>query len=137
MHPNLWFWTGALGLLLLVVVCALLGVRALRQGYVARHRRWMHRAAALTGLFLVAYLVKVLVLGKEDLSTWAHSRLVILWTHEAVVAVMLLSGVTARLLARNPHRRPTWHRLWGRISVSTAVLALLTAGWVLAGMYGS
>ncbi len=135
MNPNLWFWTGSFALLGMIVGTALLGFRSIRRGRIDRHRRFMTLAGGLTVFFLLAYIAKVLLLGKEDLAIWPRHSLVILWCHESVVGIMLLSGTAARLLARIPRLRPTWHKLCGRVCVATSTLALVTAGLVLVEMY--
>jgi uncharacterized membrane protein YozB (DUF420 family) len=149
MHAKLAFWTWALVNLGAVVAFAASGVRAIRRGDVAVHRRRMLASGLLVVLFLVAYLVKVGVLGKEDRSLWSAQDRLVLYVHETCVAAMLLGGAYAvwrasRFRARLgeppelpaeplpgslPHRRAGWIALVG------AALALVTAAGVLAGMF--
>jgi uncharacterized membrane protein YozB (DUF420 family) len=141
--PKLWFWTGALLLLGAVVACGGAGVHAIRRGEVRRHRRFMGSAAAGVGLFLVAYAVKVPLLGREDRSAWTRLDYGVLYVHELCVAVMLLAGATAlfqawRARARidldGPRPALPGHGRAGRIAARAGLLAFLTAGGVWAGM---
>jgi uncharacterized membrane protein YozB (DUF420 family) len=149
MDPKLAFWCAALANLGLILVFAALAVRAVRRGDVRAHRRRMLTAAALVGLFLVSYLVKVAVLGREDRSLWSAFDRAVLYVHETCVAAMLGGGIFAGIRAwrfrarlgpalalpreslpgRVPHRRAGWIALVG------AALAFVTAGGVLAGMF--
>ena len=52
--------------MLCVVGFAAAGVRAVRRGDTARHRRCMLTAATLVVLFVVSYVVKLATLGRED-----------------------------------------------------------------------
>jgi hypothetical protein len=150
-EPKLLYWTGALVDLALVVGFAVSGVRARRRGDVPRHRRQMLVGAALVGLFLVSYLVKLLVLGREDMGAWSRSSIWVLRLHECCVFSMLVAGGVAgwrghqlrrtRNATRDPADPPApvalarGHRLAGGIAVVSAGLGLLTAILVLAGMY--
>lgn len=140
------FWTWALLNMYALLALGVAGVKARRQGRLAQHRRYMYWAGALVLLFLVAYPVKVMYLGGENLDTWSRSRVIILRIHETFVAVMLLAGVSARLMARSAwlaggegsrgegsrhwHRRLGWFALWSGIGGG------VTATMILAGMYG-
>jgi uncharacterized membrane protein YozB (DUF420 family) len=144
------FWCAALANLGAIMGFAATGVMAVRRGDVRTHRRRMLTAAALVGLFLVSYLIKLAVLGREDRSQWTSLDRGVLYVHETFVAAMLLGGgyaawrawrFRARLgpafvLPRDgalpggaPHRRAGW------VSVVGAALAFATAGGVLAGMF--
>jgi uncharacterized membrane protein YozB (DUF420 family) len=150
MDPKLVFWCAALANLGLILVFGALAVRAVRSGDVRAHRRRMLTAAALVGLFLVSYLVKIAVLGREDRSLWSPLDRTVLYVHETCVAAMLGGGILAGFRAwrfrarlgpalalpregslpgRVPHRRAGWIALVG------AALAFVTAGGVLAGMF--
>jgi len=150
MDAKLIFWCVALANLGAIVAFAGTGVRAVRRGDVRTHRRRMLTAAALVGLFLVSYLIKVAVLGREDRSLWSQLDRTVLYVHETFVAAMLLGGGYAgwrawqfrsrlgpslvlprdgELPGRAPHRRAGWVALVG------AALAFVTAGGVLAGMF--
>lgn len=141
MSPNSVFWTAALGWMALMVGVAAWGWRAIRHRDLVTHRRAMNAACWMLGGFLVAYVVKVFLLGREDLGSWATGQVTLLRIHESLVAVMILSGARARWLARrmragfgaDPQDRRR-HRLAGRTSIVAGLLALATAGFVLVGM---
>ena len=150
MDPKLIFWTAALVNFSLVVACAAAGWWSIRQRHLKRHKRLMHTAAALVGLFLAGYVLKVIFLGKENLELWSRADVWWLRIHETIVLIMLVAGVTARVLARrfrHGGRLDPWrsaaglerararHRWAGRTAVVASLLACLTAAIVLAGMY--
>jgi uncharacterized membrane protein YozB (DUF420 family) len=151
MDPKLVFWTGAFVNMGLVVVLLLAGVRQRRRGDIVRHGRRMGLAAILVVLFLLAYALKLVFLGREALDTWTPGAVWMLRIHELCVAAMVLGGglAAARALGlrrtRNATHDPadpfaptgmaTWHRRGGWTAVLGAVLGFLTAGFVLAGMY--
>lgn len=153
MNPSLLFWTLAEILLLTTCFVALLAWSAVRRGDLAQHRRLMITASGLIVTFVVAYVLKVIYLGREDLALWSATAVAILRFHESVVAIMLLSGITARVLSRSAFRaygttgsqarQPLWfslgthrlHRLLGRVAVLSALCAVLSAAVILAGMY--
>jgi uncharacterized membrane protein YozB (DUF420 family) len=134
-----------------VVGFAAAGIAALRRGDVLRHHRRMLTAAALVGVFLLSYLVKIAVIGREDRASWGMLSIWVLRIHELCVLTMLVAGAVAgtravRLLrTRNATRDPRdppapvelvrWHRGAGKTAVCAAVLALGLAGLILAGMY--
>ena len=148
--PNVLYWAGALTNFLAVVVFAMLGVRRVRGRDVDTHQRRMLTAASLVGLFLVSYLFKVRFLGREDLDLWSSSRVAVLYIHETCIAVMLLAGITAGVLAwrfrrslpagplqppaASARRGRLWHRRAGWTALVASVLAFVTATFVLAGM---
>ncbi len=145
------FWTVALFDLAAVAVLAASGVRHRRRGDVKRHARKMISAASLVLLFLVAYVAKVMLLGKEDLAVWSPLQRWTLWFHEACVFTMLIAGATAGQRAlrlrrtRNatrdpgdppaPSRLASWHRRAGWAAVAAAGLGFVSAVLVLVGMY--
>lgn len=144
MHANLAFWTYAWILTSLAVGCGFAGWREIRHGRVLRHRRLMHTAAALIGLFLVSYLLKLVFLGREDLASWDPRSVWVLRLHETFIAVMLVAGILARWrarrfdLSRGRAQEPALarlHRASGRIALVSALMALVSAGIVLVGMY--
>ncbi len=112
---------------------AVAGVYYIRAKQIEKHRRMMRYAAGLVGLFVAAYLIKVLTLGREDISTWDFSSLLILRIHEGFVFLFLITGVRALHLSRkiastletDPLRKR--HRLAGRLAMTFFALALLTA----------
>src|SRR5688572_2628202 len=134
-----------------VVAFAARGVRAVRAGDVAAHRRAMTVAGVLVVAFLGSYVVKRLVLGPEDLAVWSVSSRVNLWVHESFVLAMLLAGGAALVLGRRiaRTRRVTGraedpaagadalrrHRRLGWIAVACSGLGLVTACGILAGMF--
>jgi len=151
MEPRLAYWTFALFDLAAVVGLAAAGVAALRRGNVTRHRRRMLAAAALVGLFVLSYLAKLALLGREDLASWGGTSIWVLRIHELWVFTMLLAGAVAGSRAlrlrhtRNATRNPQdpvapaalvrWHRGAGWTAVTAAAFALAFALLVLAGMY--
>jgi hypothetical protein len=151
MDPRLAYWTLALLDLAAVFAFAAAGVAALRRGDVPRHRRRMLTAAALVALFLLSYLLKLALIGREDLASWDTSSIWMLRIHELCVFTMLAAGITAgtralrlrrtRNATRDPQDPPApaslvrWHRGAGKTAVCAAALALGFAGLVLAGMY--
>jgi uncharacterized membrane protein YozB (DUF420 family) len=143
------FWSWALANMLLVVACAVLGVRHVRAGRADSHRRNMLAAGGLVALFLVAYVVKVLLLGREDRTSWDESARWVLYLHEACVAVMLLAAGTAVTLARRfgnvrdgeplgpdvSERSRRLHRRAGGVAISASLIAVVTAVGVWLGMF--
>jgi uncharacterized membrane protein YozB (DUF420 family) len=149
--PKLWFWTLALLNMGAVVALVARGVRAIRAGDVARHRRSMLLAGGLIVAFLVSYGLKLGLLGGEDLEVWSSAARINLWVHESFVAVMLLAGGgalvlgrrlarTRRVTARSEDPLPSAstlrrHRRLGWTAVIASVFGLVTACGILAGMF--
>jgi|CXWL01.1.fsa_nt_gi uncharacterized membrane protein YozB (DUF420 family) len=145
MNANLGFWLGAWLLFGSAVAMVGRGVWLARHQRHDEHRRAMIAACWLIGAFLIAYVAKVLVLGREDRSTWMPADIVVLRVHEALIAAMLLAGTGARLVARRlatglagaggaaPDRRR--HRLLGRVTAIAAIAAFGTGSWVLLRMW--
>ena len=71
------YWTAAWINLLVLSFFALSGVQQVRRGQVARHRRSMLTAVWLVVFFVVSYLVKLALLGREDLTVWSAAAI---WT---------------------------------------------------------
>ena len=106
-------------------------------------------AGALIGLFLVSYLLKLPLLGREDRSLWSTSELWTLYLHELCIVAMLGAGAVAVFHARRfgevrdgsnpaPEARESdrrVHRIAGRTAVIASLFALFTAGAILTGMY--
>ena len=150
MDAKLLYWTAALANLGVIVACGARGVGAVRRGEVRTHRRMMLTSAALVGVFLVSYLLKVALLGKEDRSRWTGLDYAVLYAHELCIAAMLLAGAVAlyrawrfrkalgpRLaLPSDPEALPgrSAHRAAGRVATRAGVLAFLTAFGVWLGM---
>jgi len=151
MDAKVLYWTGALLDILLVVLFATNGVRQIRRGEVRRHRRSMAIAALLVAAFLLSYLLKLELLGREDIASWAPRYVWGLRLHETCIAAMLLGGTAAGLLgfrmrrsrsvtgdpqaALAPEHLRRWHRRAGWTAVLGAISGFVTAGYVLAGMY--
>ena len=151
MDPKLVFWTAATLNMALLWGFAVIGVRRIRAGATASHRRAMLVSAGLVVAFVVSYGFKLLLLGREDLSLWTPAAVWTLRFHELCVFTMLISGglalrrglALARTRALDPDaaapeplpgdlRR---HRSAGRIAVIAGGLGLLSACAVLRGMY--
>lgn len=151
MDAKLVYWTAALANLAVIAACLVAGVARIRRGDLRGHRRRMLAAAALVGLFLISYALKLALLGREDRSHWAPLDLAILYVHELCIGAMLAAGAAAGILARRLQRRLTGaaqllpahaalpgrraHRRAGRAAVVAGLLALASAVAVLAGMY--
>jgi uncharacterized membrane protein YozB (DUF420 family) len=151
MDPKLLFWTAALVNLAVLCGFALSGVRFARRGEIARHRRAMKVASLLIIAFLGAYVLKVVVLGREDQSVWTLLDVWVLRIHELFVMVMIGAGsvawlqvrklVDTRLVTHDPNdpmpdpKVVRTHRMAGRTAVISAVLAFLLAIGVLVGMF--
>jgi uncharacterized membrane protein YozB (DUF420 family) len=145
------YWTGALVNLGVIVVLLMRGIRQIRRGEVASHRRSMLTSAWLVVAFLVSYVFKLALLGREDLTVWSPVYVLTLRFHESCVLAMIVAGAfaisRARKLAgtRNVTRDPVdppapastviWHHRAGWVAVLGAVMGLLSAAVVLAGMY--
>jgi uncharacterized membrane protein YozB (DUF420 family) len=152
MNPKLLFWCWALANMALVLGLGVRGWRAIRANRIDDHRRSMLWAGFWVVAFLVAYVVKALVLGKEDLSVWSRAEVTNLRVHETFVAGMLVAGVTALVLGRRlaKTRRVTQsaadpvasrealsrHRFAGRVALAGALFGFLTACGILGGMLG-
>jgi len=151
MDPKLLFWTVALVNLAVLCGFALSGVRFVRRGEIARHRRAMKVASLLILAFLGAYVLKVVMLGREDQSVWTLFDVWILRIHELFVVLMIGAGsvawlqvrklVDTRLVTHDPNdpmpepKVVRTHRMAGRTAVISAVLAFLLAIGVLIGMF--
>jgi uncharacterized membrane protein YozB (DUF420 family) len=151
MDANLLFWSGALLNMALIVGLAVHGVRCVRRGETARHARSMRAAGLLVGLFLVSYVLKLAVLGREDRESWSPAAVNLLRFHELCVLAMLVAGSAALLLGRRLRRSRAFsrdaadpvappalvrrHRFAGRTALAGALLGVATAALVLAGMY--
>jgi uncharacterized membrane protein YozB (DUF420 family) len=150
-EPKLWFWTLALVNMAAVVALATRGVRAIRAGEIAKHRRSMTAAGWLVVAFLGSYLGKRFALGPEDLALWSQGARINLWVHESFVAAMLIAGAGALVLGRrlartrrvtgrdaDPAPSPAElrrHRRFGWSAVLASGLGFVTACGILAGMF--
>ncbi len=147
--PKTAYWTGALVNMAVVFGLVLAGALAIRRGRVRLHRRFVLTAAGLVGLFLLSYVVKLALLGREQLELWSRSYVWTLRFHEACVASLVIGGgvaiyqaVKLNLFARESslpgtslpegthrHRRAGWTAIIG------AGLGILSATYILQGMY--
>jgi thiosulfate reductase cytochrome b subunit len=151
MNPGLYFWTAALVNLAIVCATAILGVRCARRGEIARHRQAMKIASWLVVAFLLSYVLKVLVIGREDMSVWSSFDVWVLRFHELFVMSMLAAGSAAwiqsrklvgtRIVTRDPKdpepdpKALRWHRRAGWGALLAALLGFALAIGVLAGMF--
>lgn len=150
MDPKLLFWAAALVNLAVLCGFALYGVRYARSGEIARHRRAMKIASWLIVAFLLAYVLKVVFLGKEDQSVWTLFDVWVLRIHELFIVFMIGAGTVAwtkarklvatRLVTHDPNdplpdpKVVKTHRIAGRTAVISSILALVMAIGVFAGM---
>jgi uncharacterized membrane protein YozB (DUF420 family) len=150
MSPKLLFWCWALANMALVVGLGARGWRAIRANRIDEHRRAMAWAGIWVVAFLVAYVVKRIALGAEDLSVWPGAARTNLHVHESFVAAMLIAGLVAFTLGRGlaktrrvtqnpsdplpPREAISRHRLAGRIALVAALFGFLTACGILGGM---
>lgn len=151
MNPGLLFWTAALVNLGVVCLSAIVGVRFAHRGEIARHRRAMKLASWLVVAFLLSYVGKLVLIGREDMSVWSRVDLWVLRCHELFVLAMLIAGAVAwvqagrlegtRIVtrdARDPDADPKAVRLHHRAgwtAVVSGVLGFVLAIGVLFGMY--
>jgi len=152
MDAKFLFWCAALLNMLVMFALMANGVRQVRRGNVESHRRSMIAATSLILLFLVSYLFKASLLGKEDFSLWSRAAVWNLRFHETCVLVMLIAGGFALARARRmrgtrnvtrerddpmaPEATVRSHRRAGWTAVTAGLLGLATAAIVLAGMFG-
>jgi len=151
MDPKVLYWSGALANMALITVLALRGVRQVKGGDVAGHRRSMVLCVALVVGFLLSYVAKVMLLGREALDTWDGFYVDALRFHETCVLAMVVGGGIALHRARAlrgtrnrtrdpadpaaPARTVRAHQLAGRAGIVGLLLAVLSASVVLFGMY--
>ncbi len=137
--PKLAYWTLALANMLAIVVLALVAVRRVRRREILGHRRLMLIAGSLVALFLVSYVFKVALLGREQLELWDARYVWTLRFHETCIAVMVLAGARALWLgAKTGFRdaaRARSHRRAGWTALVSALLGVGSAGYVLVGMF--
>jgi uncharacterized membrane protein YozB (DUF420 family) len=151
MDSGLLYWTAALTNLAVVCLCAIVGVRCVRRGELARHLRAMKIASGLVVAFLVSYVVKLGWIGREDRSAWSSADVWLLRAHESFVLVMLVAGAVAWLQAgklagtrqvtrsaKDPDADPgalRTHKRAGWTAVLSAIVGFALAIGVLVGMY--
>lgn len=139
MDWNLVYWCGVWSVTAAAMAQACWGWSRARAGHWEAHRRAMHRAIFLVGLFLASYPFKLALLGREHLGSWSSRDLTVLRVHEVFVLSMLAFGARTRWLARGFEGSPSQvgksHRLWGRAAIVAGLFGLLTATLVLSGMF--
>ena len=145
------YWTAAWINMIAVVAIAGVAIRQASRGRYALHRSLMLTSAALVGAFVLSYALKLLLLGRETLETWAPRYVNVLRVHEVCILFMLIGGGIAFRQAWRLHlprsagspevtpdalaRGVRLHRRAGFVAVTAAALGVLTAGYVLQGMY--
>ncbi len=151
MDAKVLYWTGALINMAVVVGFAIAGILQVRAGRPRRHFAFMSISASLVVAFVVSYGLKLIFLGREDLSQWSTAAVRILRFHECCILVMVVCGILSivwgrrlrktRSFSLDPSTEPAAeslvrrHRLAGRVTSVAAVSGLISAGFVLAGMY--
>ena len=134
-------WYGVLASMTIAYVMAMLGVRAAKQHNVAHHSQWMIAACSLVGLWLVGYVTKQVVFGRDQFGGsseeywWYYVPLLVVHTTLAMTTIGL--GVTNLYtgLSRLRHGAGvgamvagvTRHRLLGRLLVGTFTGTIVTA----------
>lgn len=145
---NLAYWTFAYIWTILAVLVAFRAVGHVKAGKIQAHRRLMVGASNMMIFFVLTYVAKVLILGREDKSNWESFYLITLYIHEAFIGLMLVFGTLGRLTARHfgkdidsqklakiDVKLRRQHKLRGKLTLYFAILAIITATVVLYGMY--
>jgi uncharacterized membrane protein YozB (DUF420 family) len=149
LDPKVVYWTGALVNMVAALGIAAFGVSRIRRAETPRHARAMKIAVTLVLLFVLSYAVKLRVLGREALELWEPRFVHVLRFHETCIAVMVLAGgmalylATTRRLADTPApdqlaqraRVARIHRACGWTALVACGLGVVSAGYVLYGMY--
>lgn len=139
MSPTLVYWTVVFVWLLLTLSIALRGRALVRRKRVMPHHRLMRIALYMIVLFLISYPIKVVVLGRADISSWSLLMRIVLHVHETLMITMVVAGARARWLARRWHPEgfdvARSHRRAGLVAIIAGLLGVLTAGLVLATLY--
>ena len=152
MDPKIAYWTAATLNMGVLLIFAGSGVRRVRNNEVARHRNRMLTSVALVLGFVISYALKLVALGREDLSVWSDTAIWTLRFHELCIFTMLVSGGlalrrglalarTRALIQSDDAPEPLaedlkGHGKAGKIAVFAAGLGFLSACAVLTGMYG-
>ncbi len=141
------YWTWAWLNMGIAVGAGYTGIRHIRRRAVRGHQRRMLLFGGLVVLFLLSYPVKLALLGPEDLELWAPHFVWTLRVHELLVLTMVVSMVIAIRIPYKlgiprgtppesvepsrlrPHRRAGW------VAALSGAGGLLTAAYVLFGMY--
>jgi uncharacterized membrane protein YozB (DUF420 family) len=124
------------------------GVSYIKKGDIGNHQRMMVWACNVILFFVVSYVVKVVVLGREPKAGWQMIELVILYTHEFFILVMLVGGARARYFAarfkdtlatagvgEGDRDLRTRHARAGKMALVGSACALLSAIFVLIILY--
>ena len=144
MTANLMYWLFAYVLTLVAFLIGLNGVSHIRRGDWQAHRKRMVASCNLILFFVASYVVKVLVLGREDKSDWSTFYLVVLYIHESFIACMLIFGVLARIRAAKLQLKTPdgsdaivrkKHGNAGKMCLLFCALGILTATVVVFGMF--
>jgi len=139
--PTLIFWVFALVDMVIAVSCATTAVLRVRRGDVEGHVRMMVTAQLAIGVFLAAYLAKVVLVGHEDLTRWGAQALLHLRVHEVAVSGMLGGGVIAASVGWRVRRAVReqgsagrairgLHRGAGWLTLACAWMGVVTAAFV-------
>jgi len=140
------YWTAAWINMLIILALGWIGARQAATAHYDRHRALMLAGAGLVVLFVASYGLKLAFLGREVLASWTTVQLWALRIHELCVFVMLVGGGIALRqalslgLRQGPGRGadPTGirlHRRAGFAALAGATAGVLTAAYVLLGMY--
>ena len=148
MTYNLAFWVYAYGLMTVAMILAFRAVTKIRKGDMRGHMRLMILANRLILFFVLSYLFKMIFLGREQKSDWSQFRLIVLYIHESLIGLMLISACYTRFLAHRFRERMfetpvseadsalrRRHKRAGKWTLLFAVCALFTASMVLYGMF--
>lgn len=147
--PNLLFWGYAYALTLVALAIALQAVGLARKGHLAAHGKRMDIAILLILIFVASYVLKVIFLGREEKQNWETFHFVVLYIHESFIALMLIGGTVARVLASKfkqsvyGNQTPTaldlkrrgTHRFFGKLCLVSTGMALVTASFILYTLY--
>lgn len=133
-------WYGVLASVTAAYVTAMAGIKAARRHDVAHHSRRMIVACTIVGIWLVAYVSKQLLLGRERFGGTEHQYwtlyMPIFTTHMFLAATTI--GLGAYNLYMGLHRLRygsvgamaagmSWHRRLGRMLVWTFSGTMVTA----------
>jgi len=99
MTINFGYWLFAFVVMCTTLALAVRGISYIKKGDIDNHMRLMVWACNVILFFVVTYVVKVILLGREQKAGWQTLELVILYSHEFFILVMLVGGVRARYFA--------------------------------------
>jgi len=143
-----------------VLILASAGIRQIPRARYERHKALMLTACGLVVFFVLSYALKLGVLGREALQTWQPRYVYVLRLHEVCVLVMLVGGGVGLWQAHRlglpvtSSSDPTsaqalgpgigadalasglrLHRRAGFVALAGALCGVVTAAYVLFGMY--